>query len=94
MTEEANEQKLDSTNLEDDAEFAVKAADGGMMEVRLGELSKTNASSAQVKKFGDMMVSDHSKANDELKSLAAQKNITLPTALSGDKQKKWMTLLN
>src|SRR5207248_5959538 len=37
------------------------------------------ASSDQVKQFGQRMVTDHSKANDELKSLAEKKNITLPT---------------
>lgn len=85
---ETNEQKFDTTKIEDDAEFAVKAADGGMMEVELGRLAATNASSAQVKEFGNMMVKDHSGAGEELKGLATQKNITLPSALSDDKMKK------
>ena len=89
VAEEQNEATLDTTALEDDSEFAVAAADGGMMEVKLGELAKMNAASADVKKFGEMMVTDHSKANDELKALAAQKNITLPATLSDDKQKKY-----
>ena len=38
------------------------------------------------------MVKDHSKANDELKALASQKNITLPDSLSEDKQKKYKDL--
>lgn len=89
MAEEQNEAKLDTTNMEDDAEFAVAAADGGMMEVQLGELAQTNAASADVKKFGQTMVTEHSKASEELKTLAAQKNITLPAMLSDDKQKKY-----
>lgn len=89
VAEEQNEANLDTTALEDDSEFAVAAADGGMMEVKLGELAKTNAASADVKKFGEMMVTDHSKAGDELKALATRKNITLPAALSDDKQKKY-----
>ncbi|WP_439558000.1 DUF4142 domain-containing protein [Dyadobacter sp.] len=89
VAEEQNEQKLDDTNLEDDSEFAVDAADGGMMEVQLGELAKTNAASADVKKFAETMVTEHSKANDELKALAQQKNITLPAMLSNDRQKKY-----
>lgn len=89
VAEEQNEQKLDDTNLEDDSEFAVAAADGGMMEVQLGELAKTNAASAEVKKFGETMATDHGKANDELKALAQQKNITLPMALSDEKKKKY-----
>jgi putative membrane protein len=89
VAEDQNEANLDTTALEDDSEFAVAAADGGMMEVKLGELAKMNAANADVKKFGEMMVTDHSKAGDELKALATQKNITLPMALSDDKQKKY-----
>ncbi|GGM97792.1 hypothetical protein GCM10010967_34550 [Dyadobacter beijingensis] len=89
VAEEQNEAKLDTTGMEDDAEFAVAAADGGLMEVQLGELAQKNAASADVKKFGETMVTEHSKASEELKTLAAQKNITLPAMLSDDKQKKY-----
>lgn len=89
MAKEENEAALDDTHLEDDSEFAVAAADGGMLEVKLGELAATNASSQKVKDFGKEMVKDHSKANDELKALAQQKNISLPTVLSDDKQKDY-----
>ncbi len=69
---------------ETDSKFAVEAASGGMMEVQLGELAQQKASSQRVKDFGAMMVRDHSRVNDELKSLAAMKNITLPPAPGGD----------
>lgn len=71
----------------DDAKFAVAAANGGMAEVELGELAKQKAANAKVKDFGAMMVTDHSKANDELKALAKSKNITLPTVIDRDEQK-------
>jgi putative membrane protein len=64
-----------------DQKFVRSAASGGMAEVQLGQLATQNASSDQVKQFGQRMVTDHSKANDELKSLAARQNITLPTDL-------------
>jgi putative membrane protein len=64
-----------------DNTFATKAAEGGMAEVQLGNLAKTNASNSDVKSFGDRMVTDHSKANDELKSIASKKGITLPTSV-------------
>jgi putative membrane protein len=70
----------------DDAEFAREAASGGMMEVQLGKLASERASNAQVKEFGQRMQKDHSKANDQLKKLAASKGIKLPTSLEG-KQK-------
>jgi len=57
-----------------------------MAEVELGRMASTKAQNAEVKKFAQMMVTDHSKANDELKSLASKKNITLPTSPTGEHQ--------
>lgn len=64
------------------SEFAVKAANGGMMEVQMGKLAQEKAMNPRVKAFATMMVNDHSKANDELKELAGKKNIALPAELS------------
>ena len=66
---------------EEDAEFARDAASGGMMEVQLGKMAGERAASSQVKEFGNRMEKDHSKANAELKKIAAKKNIKLPTEL-------------
>lgn len=72
-----------------DQMFVKKAAEGGMAEVDLGNVAKQNGSNDAVKQFGDRMVTDHGKANDELKSLAQQKSWTLPTeAKAADKSKK------
>ncbi len=87
MAEDQNEETV-SNKAEDDAEFAVEAADGGMLEVELGTLAVSKASSPEVKKFGQMMVDDHTKANNELKALAQQKNITLPTVMGNEHQRK------
>lgn len=62
-----------------DADFAVKAADGGMAEVATGKLAAQHAQSPDVKAFGRQMVTDHSKANDELKAVAAKNAIDLPS---------------
>ncbi|GAB4040593.1 DUF4142 domain-containing protein [Spirosoma gilvum] len=87
--ENANEAKEDAGSGQDEAttDFAVKAANGGMMEVELGRLAQEKAASKDVKDFGAMMVKDHSMANDELKNIAATQNITLPTTLGEDEQK-------
>jgi putative membrane protein len=71
----------------DCSEFMVRAASGGMMEVELGKLAQEKAKNQRVKDFGAMMVRDHSKAGDELKGLAASKNVTLPTSVGEDHQK-------
>lgn len=89
IAEEQNDEKFDDTKLEDDSEFAVTVADASMLEIQLGELAQANAASADVKKFGKDMIADHTKAGDELKALAMQKSISLPTALSDKSQKKY-----
>src|SRR6195952_2305241 len=71
----------------DDAKFAVAAANGGMAEVELGQLAQQKAANPKVKDFGAMMVTDHTKANDEMKALATAKGITLPVAIGTDEQK-------
>lgn len=76
-----------SDAMDEDTEFMNEAASGGMMEVELGQLAANKAISADVKKFAKMMVDDHTKANNELKSLAAQKGITLPAMLMEKHQK-------
>ena len=62
--------------------FWINAAQSGMAEVELGKLAAQKATNAEVKKFAQMMVADHTKANDELKTLAAKNNVKLPTELS------------
>jgi putative membrane protein len=70
-----------------DKEFFEKAAAGGMYEVEVGKLAESKAQNADVKAFGAMLVKDHSAANDELKSLAQKKGVTLPAALPKSEQK-------
>lgn len=70
-----------------DKDFMMKAAKGGMMEVEMGKVAAQNAQSADVKKFGNRMVTDHSKANNELMALAKEEGVTLPGAKSPGKWK-------
>jgi putative membrane protein len=65
-----------------DRSFIMKAAEGGMAEVQLGQLATQNASSDDVKKFGQRMVDDHTKANDQLKQLAESKGVKVPADLN------------
>jgi putative membrane protein len=98
--QQTNEAKIDSTSLgsagqdaaikddkEYDSEFMTKAASGGILEVQLGKEVAQRATSPEAKQAAQMMVTDHTKANNELKALAAKKDITLPASL-GDDQKK------
>lgn len=67
-----------AASMNPDHTFVMKAAQGGMAEVKLGNLAKKNGGSEAVKDFGNKMATDHSKANDELRQLAQKKGITLP----------------
>jgi len=69
-----------------DARFAKEAAQGGMAEVKLGQLAQEKGSNDLVKSFGKRMVDDHSKANDKLKEVASRESITLPNDLSAKDQ--------
>ena len=84
---DSNENNSASQVKEDDSDFMIKAASGGMMEVEAGKIAQDHAQSQEVKNFGSKMVKDHSKANEELKSLAASKSVTLPTSLGEEEQK-------
>ena len=69
-----------------DKDFILAAAQGGMTEVKLGELAAQKGMRDDVKAFGQMMVKDHSAINDDLKALAAQKGIALPDSLNAKHQ--------
>jgi len=74
---------------ESDKTFVMKAAAGGMAEVKMGELAASNAKSPDVKTFAQRMVLDHSTANDQLAQLATAKGLALPSKLDGEHQKKY-----
>lgn len=71
-----------------DKAFAEKAAIGGMAEVAMGKMAQEKGSSDAVKQFGSRMVTDHSKANDELKQVASTKGMTLPSDLDAKHKAK------
>lgn len=89
FAQESSTGKMDHTKMDHsamkggmgaDSHFAMDAASGGLTEVALGKMATEKGSSQAVKDFGQKMVDDHTKANDELKSLASSKNMTLPTS--------------
>src|SRR5579862_1168965 len=65
-----------------DAKFYKQAAEGGIAEVELGNLAQTKSENTSVKDFGKMMATDHSVANEQLKSIASAKDLSLPTSPS------------
>jgi putative membrane protein len=64
-----------------DSSFYRTVAQGGMAEVDLGKLAEQKSTDPKVKSFAEMMVKDHSAANEKLESLASSKHIPLPKTL-------------
>lgn len=68
-----------------DRDFAMKAAEGGKKEVAMSEMALRQSSNADVKAYAQKLVDDHTKANEELMSIASSKGITLPGDMHGMK---------
>jgi putative membrane protein len=64
-----------------DRNFVMEAAMSGMAEVELGRLAVERGSSDAVKQFGQRMVDDHTRANEELMQLVSGLGLALPTTL-------------
>jgi putative membrane protein len=88
-----NKKNISNSDTKDGADFAVKAAEGGMFEVEAAKIAQTKGNSQSIKDLAKHMIDDHTKANAELKQLAAKQQITLPTKLS-DKHQKDIDELN
>lgn len=78
--------KSQTTISQADKDFMVSAMQGGLMEVRMGELTARRALRPDVKAYGQLMVKDHTAINSDLKALAAQKGIVVPETLDAKHQ--------
>jgi len=72
-------------------EFVNKAAVGGVFEVQSSETVLANAganASAAIRSFAEKMVTDHSAANEKLKGIAGQQNLSVPAGLDQEHMAK------
>jgi putative membrane protein len=61
--------------------FLKKVAEDGLCEIRIAQLASTNAVEQPCKDYAQQMITDHTKLNDQVIQLAANKNVTIPTGL-------------
>ncbi|UOQ73538.1 DUF4142 domain-containing protein [Hymenobacter cellulosilyticus] len=91
-----NEKRIGDENVtekqERDAEFVVKAASDGMLEVELGKLAQQKGTTPTIKAFGQHMVEQHAEANTALKALADRKGLVLPASLGQEQQETYSQL--
>jgi putative membrane protein len=69
-------------------DFVDNAAAGGIAEIETSKLALEKSSSADIKAFANMMITDHTKANKELTALAKKNDIEVPDDTTLVKQAK------
>jgi len=69
-----------------DSSFMETAGSIGLLQLRLGKLAKEKGSSSAVQEFGQRMVTDYSKANEELAAAAKQAAFPTPVMLRKHQQ--------
>jgi len=90
VAEDQNEEKFEANDAkEDDSEFLVAAAETDLMEIEIGKLAKSKSTNANVKKFADMLIAEHTKASNDLKPFAEKQNVSLPLALTEKGKEKY-----
>ncbi len=77
-----------------DSVFVNMAAMGGKTEVELSNIALATSNNAAIKDFANMMVTDHTKANNELMAIAKNKNIILADSLDAEHKAKGDNLRN
>lgn len=70
-----------------DKQFMMEAGAGGNTEIMASKIALDKSTNDRVKAFANMMITDHTKAGDELKSLASQKGVTLPDSVMDNQHK-------
>lgn len=72
-----------------DKNFLTDAIQGDASEVKLGELAEKNGGSAQMKDFGKTLVTDHTKAGDQVKATAKEVGVTVKDEPSSEAQRDY-----
>lgn len=83
-----------ATHAMQDKSFVKKAAEGGLAEVRLGELAQQKSNSQDVKDFAQKMVNDHTQLNNQMQPIAQQMGVSSPQGLSKKDKKEIAKLEN
>jgi putative membrane protein len=93
VAEDSNEAKFDSIeDKKDDSEFLVDIAEVNLAEIEIGKLAQIKSTNPEVKKFGKMLVDEHTKSASEVSALAKSKNFVLPTSITEDGKEEYNKL--
>ena len=92
VAEDANDEKFDNDAVEDDAQYLTDAAEILLSEIEIGKLGLAKSSNPEVKKFAQALVTDHTKALEELNALANKKTISIPTTITEEGREEYNKL--
>jgi putative membrane protein len=79
----------DLGQLMQDKMFIRKAAEGGIAEIKLGQLAAQKGGSDEVKALGQKMVDDHTKLNNDMAQVADSMGVMLPKTMNKDDQAEY-----
>jgi putative membrane protein len=88
VAEEANDKKFEDNDLEKDADFVANTVAANYGEIRFSGLATQRSANPEVKKMADMLIQDHTKTLNELKTLAQAKAITIPVEEDDEAKRK------
>src|SRR5690349_11199786 len=71
---------------EEDKNFVKEATIGGMAEVEFSKIAQ-KSENADVKRFADRMIEDHTKANQQLASIITALGVETPKALDSEHER-------
>ena len=92
VAEDANDEKFDNDAVEDDAQYLTDAAEILLSEIEIGKLGLAKSANPEVKKFAQALVTDHTKALEELNALANKKTISIPTTITEEGREEYNKL--
>jgi putative membrane protein len=87
QTSAASGQQLNPKKTGKDRKFAKTALEDGLAQIEFGQLAVQKGDSPDIKQFGQKMIADHSKMNDQIKPIAQQLGVDIPAQLSKDDRK-------
>jgi len=76
--------RSNESNTPTDKQFLTTAAEINLGEIELGKLAEQKGNNAAVKDFGKRMITDHSLLEDQVKTVAKNEGVTLPTTAGPD----------
>jgi putative membrane protein len=88
VAEEANDEKFEDNDMEKDADFVANTVAANYGEIKFAELANQRSSNPEVKKAADMLIKDHTKSLNELKTMAQSKAITVPVEADDEAKRK------